>query len=230
MIDLLIFDCDGVLIDSEPLASACMADSFIEWGAKTDHAEVHRMFTGLGFDDGAALARQSWGITDYPARIARMNEMLYPRFAAELTEMAGMSDLLARFAHLPKCVASNSKVDRLDHSLGLLPIRAAFGDHVYSAEHVARGKPAPDLVYHCLDKMRRRRDQALMVDDSPHGLEAAVAAGVLAIGFVDPADPRAGRIEALQAAGADYVVTGVAELSDLIARLTAPQVEEVRHG
>lgn len=219
--DLMIFDCDGVLISSERIASACLLDALGEAGIQSNHEEVFCLFTGLGQEDTAALIRQKWGYDDYPRIAARVRETMFNRFRRELTPMPGMDALLSRFQDVPKCVASNSRLDRLKSSLGLLEIHSHFAGHVYSAEQVARGKPAPDLVEFCLSRMGCRSENALMVDDSSHGIEAAVAAGVMAIGFVDPADPRAGRIEALRAAGASHVATGCEELAKMLEALIA---------
>ncbi|AGT11102.1 HAD family hydrolase [Paracoccus aminophilus] len=216
MIDLLIFDCDGVLIDSEPLASACMFDAFTSAGVQTSVEEVHRLFTGLGQAEARELARTRWNITEMDPIFAEMNAGLYPRFARELTEMPGISALLGEFRGMRKCVASNSLLERLRLSLGLLPIWSEFAPHVYSAEQVAQGKPAPDLIELCLSRMETPAPRALMIDDSPHGILAARAAGVLPIGFVDPRDPRSGRVEVLRAAGAVEVATGTAELGKVL--------------
>ncbi len=219
--DLMIFDCDGVLISSERIASACLLEALAEVGIKSDLEEVFCLFTGLGQADSAALIRDKWGYDDYAKIDARVRETMFDRFQRELTATPGMAMLLAEFRDVPKCVASNSGLDRLANSLGLLTIHDHFDGHVYSAEQVTRGKPAPDLVEFCLARMGVRRERALMIDDSSHGIEAAVAAGVLAIGFVDPADPRTGRVAALHAAGARHVATGCEELALILRSLVS---------
>jgi beta-phosphoglucomutase-like phosphatase (HAD superfamily) len=114
-------------------------------------------------------------------------------------------------------VASNSTYARLEKSLGLLPLWGRFAPAIYSAEMVARPKPAPDLPLHCARAFNARPERCVMIDDSPHGVTATRLAGMIPIGFVDPADPRPGRADILREAGARFVVTGAAELPEALA-------------
>ena len=212
---LVIFDCDGVLIDSEPLSAALLSEALMAAGYPISGAEIHARFTGFTTSEMVDMLVAEDGVENPGPIIEAWRAKLFPTFARELQPVPGIAALLEALDR-PICVASNSGVVRLDRSLGVLPIRAAFGPHVYSAEMVARPKPAPDLVQLCLERMGVRADEAVMIDDSPHGIGAAIAAGVAAIGFVTPGDPRPARERVLREAGALAVATSTAELAVLL--------------
>ncbi|PZU83653.1 MAG: hydrolase [Shinella sp.] len=210
--DLIIFDCDGVLIDSEPLASRVFWQALNNAGADISHAEVHRRFTGYSETDAKRICAEELGIEDVEGVFAEASANLYPEFARALTPMPGIVPVVHAL-HQPKCVASNSTVERLKNSLGLFDLWNEFAPNVFSAEMVDRPKPAPDLFLFCAQRFGIEPARCLIIDDSAHGIAGAVAAGMRAIGFIDPADPREGRHEVLAGAGAICVVTGADELS-----------------
>lgn len=209
-LDLIIFDCDGVLIDSEPIASRTLASALAAAGIEIDAQEAHRRFTGHS-EPAIRQMCLALGLRDPDAVFLGWHEAIYAEFARALRPMPGMTELVAALDR-PKCVASNSTLARLRRSLGLLPLWQSFAPAIYSAEMVARPKPAPDLPRHCAQAFGARPERCVMIDDSPHGIKATVAAGMIAIGFVDPADPRPGRAQVLRDAGAWAVVQGAAEL------------------
>jgi HAD superfamily hydrolase (TIGR01509 family) len=215
-LDLLIFDCDGVLIDSEPLASRVLAESIYRVaGIAISPRETLIAFTGFSAIDTQWIMRDRYGIGDPAAVLADYEAHLFPQFHRHVKEMAGISQVLEAL-DIRKCVASNSRLERLVNSLGILPIWRHFAPHIYGADMVACGKPAPDLPLLCLDRCDVDRERALFIDDSPHGIMAAKSAGMRAVGFVAPNDPRPGRVGALLAAGADHVACGAGELYDII--------------
>lgn len=212
---LVIFDCDGVLIDSEALASQLLAEVLGEAGATITPEEAHLCFTGCPTDEVLRICREDYGLHDAEALLEAYKERLFPAFRQTLQAVEGMDRLLTQLdRHV--CVASNSDVERLEASLGLLPLRRHFGPHIYSAEMVASPKPAPDLVLLCLDRMGIPAGDAVMIDDSPHGIHAAATAGVVPIGFVTPGDPRPRRGDILKAAGAIAVARSASELESLL--------------
>lgn len=219
-IELLIFDCDGVLIDSEPVASGTLAQALQRAGIPLSAAEVHRRFTGASNDEARRLCTEEFGLIDPDRVFADFGAALYEEFSRSLQPMAGMASLVKGLSQR-KCVASNSTMERLKRSLGLFDLWAEFAPHIYSAEMVARPKPAPDLFLFCAEKLSIEPRRCLVIDDSAHGITGAVAAGMRAIGFVDPADPRAGQHVALKAAGALQTVEGADELALAIEALSA---------
>jgi len=215
-LDLLIFDCDGVLIDSEPLASRVLAEAIHRVsGLDISPRETLIAFTGSSADDTQRIMRERYGIGNPAAVLAEYEANLFPQFHRHLKEMAGISQVLDAL-DIPKCVASNSRLERLVNSLGILPIWRHFAPHVYGADMVTSGKPAPDLPLLCLERCRVDPERALFIDDSPHGIMAAKAAGIRAVGFIAPNDPRTGRADVLLGAGADYIVYGAGELYDVV--------------
>lgn len=220
-IELVIFDCDGVLIDSEAMGATALAGAITDAGVPMTTQTTERTFSGAGGDETRALI-DGLGLdslrvlTDADARLATL-------FAQGVLPVAGMQRLLTSL-DVPVCVASNSGVDRLRASLGRTPLAAFFGPHIYSAEHVQHSKPAPDLALHCLAQMNTAADRAVFIDDNIHGIRCARTAGVLAIGFVGPTDHRPNHADTLRAAGADHVVHGAEQLGALLARLTQRRV------
>lgn len=216
--DLLIFDCDGVLIDSEPVASRVLSETLTRAGVSISLAEVHRRFTGYSERDAHRICVDELGISDPDPVFAATRDALYPAFRRSLRPMAGI-EAVVRALPQQKCVASNSTLERLHASLGLFDLWNAFDPHIFSAEMVAAPKPAPDLFHLCAEKLGVDPSRCVVVDDSPHGIVGAVAAGMRAIGFVDPADPREGRRDVLSGAGAILVATGADELARALATI-----------
>lgn len=210
--DLLIFDCDGVLVDSEPVASRVLWQSLQAAGVAISQAEVHRRFTGYSEGDARRICLDELGIDNVDQVFARSREHLYAVFSRSLQPMPGMAPLIHSLPQR-KCVASNSTLERLRNSLGLFDMWGAFDPNIFSAEMVAAPKPAPDLFLLCAETLGVDPARCLVDDDSPHGITGAVSAGMRAIGFVDPADPREGRRAVLADAGAMFVATGADELS-----------------
>lgn len=210
-IALVIFDCDGVLIDSEPLASRTLAEMLQEAGISISADEAHVRFTGNSEPTIRRICEEELGLMDVNAHFEAWHERLYREFGRSLTAMHGMDAVVASVKR-PKCVASNSSLDRLQKSLGKLDLWQHFYPAVFSAQMVAKAKPAPDLLLLCAEKFQVRPEHCVMIDDSPHGVVAAIAAGMTAIGFVDPADPRPDRASLLKASGATFVASGAAEL------------------
>jgi HAD superfamily hydrolase (TIGR01509 family) len=219
--DLVIFDCDGVLIDSEPIASSTLAHTLRRQGIAITAEEAHLRFTGYSESAIRRMCVDDLGLTEVEAVFTAWHADVYAAFKQSLRAMPGMPAVVNEIA-VPKCVASNSTLERLRNSLGVLELWDAFVPHVFSAEQVASPKPAPDLLLYCAAQFGAGAGRCIMIDDSPHGVEAALAAGMLAIGFVDPADIRPDRAKVLEAAGAHAVVQGAAELAKALGHLMRP--------
>lgn len=219
-IELIIFDCDGVLIDSEPIASRTMAETLTLAGFPTTQEAAHRRFTGKSESDirSDLLAE---GLEDFDSFASSWHTSLYDAFSRDLKPMQGIEALVSAL-DVGICVASNSTRARLERSLGATPLWERFSPRVFSAEDVARPKPAPDLVLHCLAQCGARAEKSVMIDDSVHGISSAMDAGVMPIGFVDPADPRPDRHLRLREAGATLIATGADELAKILSSLLAP--------
>jgi len=209
--DLVIFDCDGVLIDSEPLTIRLEIALLAEHGIAITADEINERYCGVSMkamlSDLEARHGRSLG-DDFAARhaasLARLCE-------AELQVMPGIEAVLDGLSSR-MCVASSSSPERLRHTLGLVDLYRRFDPHVFSATMVARGKPAPDLFLHAAAQMGADPAGCIVIEDSVPGVTAAVAAGMTAIGFVGGGHCGAGHADRLRSAGAAFVVETMTEL------------------
>jgi HAD superfamily hydrolase (TIGR01509 family) len=216
----VIFDCDGVLIDSELIACGAISETLADFGISMTQREALDAFVGKSEND-VRLDLQRRGLEDYDKYVASWRENLYAAFATDLKVILGIEALLEQL-EAPFCVASNSSHERLERSLGTTSIWSHFSQRVYSADDVERPKPAPDLVQLCLSSCNARPETSVMIDDNASGVTAALAAGVTPIGFVDPNDPRPNRQQILREAGAEIVATGATDLLRALKSLSVP--------
>ena len=202
--DLIIFDCDGVLIDSEPISCRTDAACLAEIGIAISAEEIMDRYLGIS---AAAM------FADIEARTGRslpadFADTLRGRIAAAFeTDLMPMQGVEAALHLLPvrRCVASSSAPERLRHSLSLTGLLRYFAPHVFSATQVPRGKPAPDLFLFAATAMQAAPEACLVVEDSVPGVQAALAAGMRVIGFTGGGHCRPGHSERLRAAGACVV-------------------------
>ena len=211
-IGLVIFDCDGVLIDSEVLACSTAVKTMGEFGFAIT-LEEYLGFVGRSARGGGAVLEARFG--PLPAALAATDRArLFERFEAELQPMPGVREVVAGLS-VPACVASSSDHDRLRLTLTLTGLHGLFAPAIFSATEVSRGKPAPDLFLHAAARMGVAPAACLVIEDSPAGVAAAVAAGMLAVGFVGGSHCGPQHGEKLQAAGAERVVGDMAQVAAL---------------
>lgn len=215
----ILFDCDGVLIDSEPLGCEALARAVTVAGRPMTREEATRVFSGNAAQASIAWMRNA-GL-DAAMVFADSDRILFEMFDRDIPHVEGIEAVLSGF-DLPMAVCSNSSVMRLDRSIARTPLASRFGAHIYSAEHVPAPKPAPDLALYACEGLGVAPEQAIFIDDNPHGVLCARAAGCLAVGFIGPSDHRIGHAQTLRDAGADHVVQGMAEFRDLLSRLVLP--------
>jgi len=222
---LIIFDCDGVLIDSEVIACRADAACLAEIGIAITSDEVMDRYVGLSATAMLADLEQRHG-RRLPAGFANtLNARIIAAFETELVAMVGMARTLDA---LPcrLCVASSSEPDRLRHSLALVDLLHYFYPHLFSATQVARGKPAPDLFLFAARQMGAEPHACVVVEDSVAGVEAAVAAGMRAYGFTGGSHCRADHSDRLRAAGACVVFDDMLSLPTSLA--TTGRLSSVR--
>jgi len=216
---LIIFDCDGVLVDSESLACRVELAVLHGLGHPISDAEFRRRAIGRSRKDNQAMLEALWGRPlpgDYTEQV---QSRLFQTFRTELLPVAGMTELVRRVT-IDRCVASSSPPDRLTLALALGGYTALFGPGVFSAVEVARGKPAPDLFLHAAARRAAAPERCLVVEDSVPGIEAAKAAGMIAVGFCGGGHCPSDHAAALKAAGADEVASDAAALAGLLDRRT----------
>ncbi len=212
---LLIFDCDGVLINSELLGcqaeSACLA----AFGIAMTAEEILDRYLGISLPAMLADLEARLGRT-LPADLAdRLRQAVATAFEAGLRPMPGIEAALQTLPH-PRCVASSSAPERLRDSLRLTGLLPHFDPHIFSATQVARGKPAPDLFLFAAQRMQAPPAACVVVEDSVPGVQAAAAAGMRVVGFTGGSHCRPGHAERLRAAGASAVCDDMHTLGALM--------------
>jgi HAD superfamily hydrolase (TIGR01509 family) len=208
---LLIFDCDGVLVDSETIANATLAELMTSLGHAMSTEDSIRIFGGRSLKDVLATAAELLG-GEIPAETsARYGEQLFARFRTELEPVHGVRKAIEALPHR-RCVASSSHPDRLRLSLEVTGLAPLFGDRVFSATQVARGKPAPDLFRFAAESMGHATADCIVIEDSPRGIEAARAAGMRVIGFAGASHATDVLAHQLHGAGADRVIRAMSDL------------------
>ena len=189
-LELVIFDCDGVLIDSERIAVRTDVKVIAKLGWALTEAECIERFVGLSDKTIKAAIEAHLGRPLSDDWDAEFQPLYRDAFAAELTPVPGVVDALDRIT-LPTCVASSSSHDKLRFTLGLTGLYERFAGRIFSAYDVARGKPAPDLFLHAASRMGVPPAACAVVEDSRYGVEAARAAGMRAFGFAGGLTPAA---------------------------------------
>jgi HAD superfamily hydrolase (TIGR01509 family) len=214
--DLVIFDCDGVLIDSELLSIRADQQCLAECGIELSVDEILERYTGISFAGMVADLETRHGVL--PAGFAdRHRQLLWPLFEQELQAIPGVTEILDSLV-CRVCVASSGRPDRLKYALSLVGLYDRFQPHIFSAIEVPRGKPAPDLFLHAAAKMGVAPARCVVIEDSMPGVTAAVAAGMTAIGFVGASHCRRGDAARLAERGAAAVIDDMAQLLPALAR------------
>jgi len=181
-IDLVIFDCDGVLIDSEAISARMLVEEMGARGIGIDLEYVARHFLGRSYPVVLKVIAQDFGI-DLPESFeADYRRRLLAAFEAELTVMPGVEAVLDRLAR-PYCLATSSSPARLARSLEITGLGARFAGRISTASEVARGKPAPDLFLLAAERAGVAPAHCLVIEDSLNGVKAALAAGMEAWRF-----------------------------------------------
>jgi HAD superfamily hydrolase (TIGR01509 family) len=212
---MVIFDCNGVLVDSEPLATAIVSQEFMRAGFPLTPEIVARYFTGRRPADMFAEVEIAAGRKLPPGFAATVASATLRKFRAELRATSHMAQALT-WLRGPKCVASSSSFDRIRVSLESTDLIRFFEPYLFSATEVKNGKPAPDLLLHAAAKMRVAPRECIVVEDSAVGVAAGVAAGMTAVGFIGGSHAGARLSEQLRAAGARAVISDMRALKGTI--------------
>ncbi len=213
---LVIFDCDGVLVDSEPLSLACLTAGLNRIGVDIDLDTVRNRFAGTSMVSIMGHIERDYGITAPAGFVDEVKAETLATFDRELQAMRGVAEAVQAL-DLPVCVASSSDPVRLRHSLTLTGLLSLFSGNVFSSAQVARGKPFPDLFLFAAAQMGAEPASCLVIEDSVPGVTAAVAAGMRVVGFTggghwghDPAGADLSR------AGAASIFSDYSNLSKII--------------
>ena len=212
---MVIFDCNGVLVDSEPLAAQVASREFMRVGFALTPDIVARYFTGRRPADMLAEVENAAGRRLPPDFATTLANETIKRFRTELKVTAHASHALS-WLRGPKCVASSSAIDRIRASLETTGLLHYFEPYLFSASEVRNGKPAPDLFLHAAAKMRVEPRNCIVVEDSPVGVAAGVAAGMRVIGFVGGSHAGLKLADHLRTAGACAIITDMRALKGTV--------------
>ncbi|HLG89436.1 MAG TPA: HAD family phosphatase [Alphaproteobacteria bacterium] len=214
---LIIFDCDGVLIDSERIACEVEARALTEQGVPMEPHALAR-FAGTTTREMYRILEQETGVRLPPDYVANTREKLLAAFISEGDSLLvpGVRETLDALAGRAMCVASSSSHERLQRTLGQVALWDRFAPNIFSATEVTHPKPAPDLFLHAATRMSVRPEQCVVIEDSVFGIQAARAAGMKALGFCGAGHCTAGHAERLLAAGAAVTFDRMSELPALL--------------
>ena len=188
----LIFDCDGTLVDSEFLSHVGFTQALGENGIRMTPEESLARHRGGKLADMLQHAAGTAPVPPFDQFAARYYALLAQLFESQLQPMPGVQSALAKL-DLPMCVASNAPLAKTRHSLSLTGLDVYFGDKLFSAYEVERWKPDPALFLYAADQMGYAPQECAVIEDSPVGVEAALAAGMQTFHFTNGAtEPRIG--------------------------------------
>ncbi len=203
MHELVIFDCDGVLVDSEVISNNVLARMLTREGLPTTLTEARRDYQGLLLTDIRSRAEAKLGRSLRPGWLAEYEHERAEEFQRSLKPVPGAAEAVRRVkaAGLKVCVASQGALGKTRMTLGLTGLRDLFpADALFSAHDVPRPKPDPALFQHAAATMDVKPSACVVIEDTPSGVTAAVAAGMRAIGYAADSDERA-----LRNAGAEII-------------------------
>lgn len=218
---LVIFDCDGVLVDSEILASEVMSRYLTGLGFEYSVADcANSRYMGLPLATMKSMLESEDGITLPDDFIDQIHAADLAFFQDRLKPIDGIGAALARIS-LAKCVASSGEPEKIVNSLTLTGLLDHFGPHLFSGYQVANGKPAPDLFLHAAAEMGFGAAQCVVIEDSQAGVTAGVAAGMRVLGFTGGSHCSPEMSGLLRGAGADLVFGHMRDLPGLLDDLAA---------
>ena len=224
--EAIIFDCDGVLVDSEVIHIAVEQELLADLGLTYDHQTYLSRFVGLSNADFYSQLE-----SDFASRVGgvfppdfgqRLQEHLWPKIEAELQPIDGVAQLVEAFRG-KVAVGSSAPIEKLTKKLAISGLTSLFSPHIYSVDHVKNGKPEPDLFLYAARQLDVQPERCVVIEDSVNGTLAAQAANMTTIGFIGGGHADAGLGDRLKANGASFIASSHFEIMVLIsASLTAP--------
>jgi len=218
--DLIIFDCDGVLVDSEIIAAEVDAELLSDAGYEIDAATVVERFAGMAWKD-ILLTVEREAALPLPATLLEQSEkILDERLGREVEPVPGVRFALGRI-DLPRCICSNSSPQRLKLMLERTGHYDVFSPNIFSARTIGEGrpKPAPDVFLHAAKKFDADPSKVVVVEDSVHGIAGARSAGMRVVGFTGASHSYPSHADQLTEAGAETVINRMADLPAVVEAL-----------
>jgi HAD superfamily hydrolase (TIGR01509 family) len=215
---LVIFDCDGVLVDSERISLRLQAQALTEIGLPTTYEDCVRDYAGIGMTATITLVERRLGRPLPNGWLQGIEASVEKAFTRELKPVPGVPEVLDAI-HYPTCIASSGTHAKMRLTLGITGLYERFAGRTYSVQDVSRGKPYPDLFLHAARAMAAPPPRCLVIEDSAAGVQAARAAGMSVLGYA--ADTRADHLSA-----ADGVFTDMRELPSLVTASLGEPISE----
>ncbi|MBU4527755.1 MAG: HAD family phosphatase [Hoeflea sp.] len=211
--DLIIYDCDGVLVDSEIIAAEVESKLLTESGFPISPEEMAERFAGLTWKDILLTVELESSIPFSAQLLDESERLLDIRLASDVQAIDGAMEAILRIPG-PRCICSNSSLPRLKTMLARTGIDRLFGDHIYSAKDLGEGrtKPAPDVFLHGASQLGVKPSGVLVIEDSVHGIHGARAAGMRVVGFTGASHSYPGHADQLTEAGAETVISRMRDL------------------
>jgi HAD superfamily hydrolase (TIGR01509 family) len=216
--DLIIFDCDGVLVDSEVISCRAHAETLTRHGYPITSEQVLERFLGVSDREARQTIEREMGRKLPDDFEAQMKQAALQHYTSELGAIPNIGEAIGAIK-LPKCVASSGTPEKIRHGLTCAGLYDQLAPHIFSATQVSRGKPAPDLFLFAAEQMKVQPAQCLVIEDSVPGVTGGHAAGMTVLGFHGGSHCQPGHAEMLRAAGAAVTFDDMRTLPDLIARI-----------
>ena len=217
-IDLIIFDCDGVLVDSEVISCQAHANALTRHGYPITATQVSARFLGRATKQANLEIETELGRKLPEAYHGDLQDELFRAFETDLAAIRGIHDVLDIVTQRV-CVASSGSHQRMQVSLGSTGLYERLTPHIFSSSQVTNGKPAPDLFLFAAKEMAVPPGRCVVIEDSLAGIAGARAAGMKVLGFYGGSHCGAGHAETLRQAGADLAFADMHQLPELIRRV-----------
>lgn len=219
--DLVIFDCDGVLVDSEIVAARVEAELLRRAGYDIAAEDLARLYAGLTFKDIMLRIEEETRHVFQASLIDEAEQMVDRRLEREVRAIEGVHEAVASLA-APHCICSNSATPRLRAMLERTRLLPFFDSRIFSSRDTpsARPKPAPDVFLHAAETMSADPARSFVIEDSVHGVAGAREAGMRVIGFTGASHSHPGHADMLTEAGAETVIHRWTDFAPVLAALT----------
>jgi HAD superfamily hydrolase (TIGR01509 family) len=216
MIRAVVFDFDGVIVDSEGLANAVLAEALTERGHAVTREQSLTRYAGLRWADCYRKIEEESGLAFDDDNLGDPVDAAVAARAAEMLAVEGVEEFLESQRHRPLAIASSSETWWLEQTLERLGLAHFFGRRLFSAAGFARGKPHPDIYLHAAAKLEVPPEACLVIEDHPVGVAAGVAAGMTVVALLAASHIRDGHAERVTAAGAHHVAASYAQVAEIV--------------
>lgn len=220
--DLIIFDCDGVLVDSEIIAAQVESKLLADAGYPIEAVDLVERFSGMSWKDILLTVEKEANIPLQASLLEKAEKAVDAKLAKSVKGIAGVRQAASQIS-LPRCVCSNSKPHRIEAMLKRSGYLDLFAPHIFSAAVIGekRPKPAPDVFVHAAKEMGVEPRRTIVLEDSVHGIEGARAAGMRVIGFTGASHTFPSHADRLTEAGAETVINRMTDLPATVEALSA---------